>query len=291
MRLRFLPALAALAAAGAWAQSLEVYSEFQRVDPFGEIVPADRAETPREILSPALVRNAFTTLQVVVRVPHNATYSVFLAQNPENAFRVTAYRPVYVKRGAKWIPDGLEPVKISPIGRLADLPSQLPAQSVRAVWLDVWVPPGAQVRRTRMEVQLNIGDQWIIYPLELRTQSPVALANLSPLEPLAAIEASAADTAAAVLRGFACGAAAEGAEEGPPTIRRLIRRNARQDVALARAVEARLGKPKLTDAMFSAAGVAGASSWCKAPAPPPQFGAEWYLRVRDLLRRQASASH
>src|ERR1700735_5555602 len=46
------------------AQSVKIYSEVQRIDPFGQIVPIDRSDHPREILSPALLRNAHSTFHI-----------------------------------------------------------------------------------------------------------------------------------------------------------------------------------------------------------------------------------
>src|ERR1017187_5385935 len=61
-----LPLLIAAAAIAA-AQTVTVYSEFTRVDPFGQVVRADRgANEPREILSPAIARNALSSFHVVV---------------------------------------------------------------------------------------------------------------------------------------------------------------------------------------------------------------------------------
>ena len=51
------------------AQSLRVVSEFQRFDPFGNVVPVDHTGEPREILSPALARNAFASFHVIVTIP------------------------------------------------------------------------------------------------------------------------------------------------------------------------------------------------------------------------------
>ena len=48
---------------------LEIYSEFQRVDPFGRIISNDRAQRPREILSPAIPRNGFASFHIVVTAP------------------------------------------------------------------------------------------------------------------------------------------------------------------------------------------------------------------------------
>src|ERR1039458_368408 len=54
------------------AQSLQIYSEFQRIDPYGRIVPVDRSEYPREILSPELARNAPASFHVAGTLPTSA---------------------------------------------------------------------------------------------------------------------------------------------------------------------------------------------------------------------------
>ena len=52
---------------GAAAQTVTVYSEFTRIDPFGDVVRADPgAKPPREILSPAIPRNAVSSFHIVV---------------------------------------------------------------------------------------------------------------------------------------------------------------------------------------------------------------------------------
>jgi hypothetical protein len=45
------------------SQTLNVYSEFARIDMNGAVTAPDN---PREILSPMLVRNGFTSFQVVI---------------------------------------------------------------------------------------------------------------------------------------------------------------------------------------------------------------------------------
>src|SRR5438445_5135906 len=71
------------------AQSLQVYSEFAKIDASGKVVTP---EHPREILSPAIARNAFTSFQVVVQVPKGTRFILYIGQNPEDAVRVTLYR-------------------------------------------------------------------------------------------------------------------------------------------------------------------------------------------------------
>src|SRR5262249_49797375 len=127
------------------AQSLRVYSEFARIDASGEVLAPGR---PREILSPALVRNGFTSFQVVVRVKKDTPYWLYIGQNPENAVRVTIYRESR---------DRLEKV---------DLPVQ--GFATQVFWMDVWTDGIAPVRRIKIEPELNVGGDWIVYPMEAR---------------------------------------------------------------------------------------------------------------------------
>ena len=55
----------------------------------GEVIAP---EAPREILSPAVVRNGFTSFQVVVEAPAEAKWWLFVGQNPENSVKLTMYR-------------------------------------------------------------------------------------------------------------------------------------------------------------------------------------------------------
>jgi hypothetical protein len=272
------------------AQSVRVYSEFQRIDPSGAVVAADRAERPREVLSPLLPRNAYTSFHVVVDAPEGQKHTLFIAQNPENAVEVTMYREVFVKSGESWIPDGLEKVDISEYGGVPDIPPQAPGQHVEVYWMDVRVAPDAYVRRTRLEVQLNTEGHWIIYPMELRIWQPVVPASAAAAEPLAAIDAPASRTAFAALRSYLCNggtaaAPAAAAAQEPLTIRGMIRRNALQDVAWAASIDAK-SRPDLLGGILKALGTPDLKAFCQAPAPPQDAaGAEWYLRVRDLLYR------
>src|SRR5437660_10060473 len=95
----------ALALAGCLlhAQSLEIYSEFQRFDPFGKVVAADRAETPREILSPAVARNGFASFHVVVSVPPESNYFLYIVTNPVDACRVALYKERFIKTSNGWM--------------------------------------------------------------------------------------------------------------------------------------------------------------------------------------------
>jgi hypothetical protein len=127
------------------AQSVRVYSEFAKLDANGEVVsPAQ----PREILSPALVRNGFTSFQVVVQVPKETPYWLYIGENPENLVHVKLYR----RTG-----DHLENVEVPHDG-----------ESTEVFWLDLQVDREAPVRRVKIEPQLKAGTDWFTYPMEVR---------------------------------------------------------------------------------------------------------------------------
>jgi hypothetical protein len=114
-----------------WAQSVSVYSELTRIDDQGKVIAP---ETPREILSPAVVRNGFTSFQVVVEAPPEAKWWLFVGQNPENSVKLTMYRELGPESG-----NALEPV---------DLPYR--SSGTQVLWLDLWTGENAPVKRIKV---------------------------------------------------------------------------------------------------------------------------------------------
>jgi hypothetical protein len=132
------------------AQSVRVYSEFAQINEKGEITAPTQ---PREILSPAIVRNGFTSFQIVVQVESGTPYWLYVGQNPEDAVRVTVYRESVEK---------LEPIVLPYEGK-----------STEVFWMDLWADRDAPVRRIKVEPQLNIGHDWVEYPMEVRVMDAV----------------------------------------------------------------------------------------------------------------------
>ena len=259
------------------AQSLAVYSELQRVGPDGEIIGQDRAQRPREVLSPKLARNAYTSFHLVAFVPAASEYELHVGQNPENAVRVAVYREVH---GPDGIPDRLEPVKLPVEGKTA--------KDVHLVlWMDLWVDPAAPARRIKVEPQLLVGQEWVIYPMEANI-IPAIVPPLAPRSgPLPAPQARADAAVMGPLRGHVCGTAEPAGRPEGPTVRSLIHRNAQQDMALARNYYPR---EAVHAGLLAPAGVKDAAAWCKSKLewlPDTPAGAEWYLRARDFLYRFA----
>ena len=69
----------------------------------------------------------------------------------------------------------------------------------------------------------------------------------------------------------------------------MIRRDARQDVAIARSLEAALGKAGVVSGMLSPLQTVR-DKFCGSSGFDPELGAEWYLRVRDYLYRTSTKS-
>ena len=63
----------------------------------------DRARNPREILSPAVARNAYFSLQIAVTAPPNTNYFLYVLTNPGDLFGVKLYQEQFVQRNDQWM--------------------------------------------------------------------------------------------------------------------------------------------------------------------------------------------
>ncbi len=262
-----------LCATGA-AQTVSVYSELTRIDPLGQPVRADRSDQlPREILSPAIARNAIASYQMVLEGQVGQKYTFQVVQNPENAVHISVYRERYTKVSDEWVPDVLEPVPPRFDGRFGD--GDVSGQTAQAFWVDVMADATAPVRRIRIEAQAYLGDGWIVYPIEVRVRPPTI--GKAPARVVTGAEDPSKPSVASVIAGWKgalCGLSDEKIARQPAlTIRNFIARNAAQDVRFTG------GVPPV--ALLSLAGATDRATFCKSTkAVRP---GEEYLRIRDAL--------
>ena len=246
MKSAILLGLAFLAAcACAEAQPLRVFSEFVKIDAAGNVVVP---ESPREILSPAVARNAFTTFQIVIQVPPETPYTLRIGLNPDKAVKYTLYRET-----EEMTPNG---PKLEPISEPWE------NGSTQVIWMDVWVDKDAPVRRIKVEPQLFVNDDWAIYPMEVRVRDPQV--------PDGAAKATGSLDAFTVMQAALC--KKQLTSPAPPTgltPGALHYRNALQDVGLAEGAA-----PSDREELKKRLGGCDA----KAPTNP-----ETYLRVRDYF--------
>ncbi|HZT28866.1 MAG TPA: hypothetical protein VFA33_03215 [Bryobacteraceae bacterium] len=259
-------------------QNLEIHSEFLRVDPRGEVLLSDQTPEPRELLSPALVRNGFASFHIVVRA-ERANYFLFVGTNPPGELRTSVYKEEFAEVNGAWIPDALKPVRLPDFGVLPDPEAAIPGQTARAYLLDIWAPPETPPGRLRLEIQLKAGG-WTIWPMELRIlPAVVPEARRRSRQPLPAIDRPSDEAAADVLLEFleSRGKQPAAREEAPDfnapgTLREVVRRNAEQDLTLAGSLDVEGLIPRLKQQVAANGG-----------------GSEWYLHVRDLIYRLCSA--
>ena len=213
---------------------LHLYSEFQRVQPDGNIMAVDRADIPQEIISPPLIRNGFTTFHVSVTGRPKILYWMAIQTNPADVFQIHVYRE---EHGSDGIPDRLveEAKPLYFLGVMPDLPVE---RTTQVYLVDIWTPPNAPVDRVRFEVLVKTGE-WVVAPMEVRViaarvpDSPVLACCAVLPEPERPADAGAWPVIFSALAG--------GVPQPPPrpgTVRAVIMRNAQQDAALARSFDA-----------------------------------------------------
>lgn len=264
-------------------------SEFRRMGPDGEPIAQDSDGRPREILSPAVPRNGYSSFHLVVYAPKGKPYNLYFGANPETVVRYHVFREIFHKEGDRWIPDRLEEVKL-PLQRvIPDEAAAIPGQIADVYMVDVFVPLTAAVRRVRVEAQLNVGSDWIVSPLELRLQPatiPLMTSSFGGVAPLGAVSA---DTSYGVIRQFLCGKP-QPYKDAEPSVLSFLRRNAIQDASLAKALEPKpAARGQLRSALAGSFGAKDAESLCAdPPKAPPSYNPELYLKIRDYLYRLAA---
>lgn len=254
------------------AQSVQVFSPYTRVDPFGSVVGPDRGRPAREILSPALPRNAHSGFHLVISGEPGAAYELWVGQNPENAVAATIYREIYVQQSGQWIPDGLEKLELPFRGVLGE--TGIPRQTAQAFWMDFLVARDAPVDRIKIEPEVRMEERWIRYPMEARivfaTAPDSTGAGIAP----APVGSPADITARKVLNKKLCNRTEKNAASTPLNIRDFIAREAAQDVAMASVLS--------NDVLWSLTAAPDRAAWCRADVPHPE-GPEWFLRVHDRI--------
>jgi hypothetical protein len=77
------------------AASMRIYTEFRRIDPFGNVVGPDQGGSPREVISPAVGRNAFASFLIAVEAKAGSTYELHLGQIQCVSFELFFYRVIF----------------------------------------------------------------------------------------------------------------------------------------------------------------------------------------------------
>jgi hypothetical protein len=217
-----------------------------------------------------------------VTVPPDTEFTLYVGQNPEGYLGVRMYKEIFVRRDAGWIPDGLEPVELPYTGRLPEAARPIAGQTTVVFLMDVSVPASAEVIRTKLEPELHVDGQWIIYPMEVRVVAARIPERQESGGAPADLDQPADAAARSALRGYLCGVP-PGKETASGSVRYFLLRDALQDMALAQSLESPPGARLFPEILKLPRG--GERKWCAAPEFPGDLGPEWYLRFRDALLR------
>jgi hypothetical protein len=268
------------AASAVHAQDIQIYSEFERFDPFGNPLPADRDMVPREILSPAMARNGHLSVHVVITAPSGTNYFLYAATNPPDILHVKIYREHFTPCGDTYCPDWLTEQASPSFGAIPEVlhdPSRpdMSRQTTRCYLFDIWATPDTPPRRVRVEALLKTGT-WFVAPMEVRIVAPTVPAVTPAIvaEDIAPLQAPSSATAAIQLARYLGGLKPEWPKQ-LLRVRDIIQRNAAEDMLLAKSLDRTRGAQPFPELNLL--------SWW--PLTYPGMGAEWYLRVRDFLYR------
>ncbi len=141
-----------LFAAVASAAELRLLPEYQRTDPFGSIVEADRSgATFTGKLTTA--RRGYASVQVLVSTDRPLTYQMAVS----SPFPVEIYREWFhrTKADGKYFPDALIPIESGAASSIPDSDNRIPNQTAQAFWLDFWIAEDTKPGAYRAAVTLT----------------------------------------------------------------------------------------------------------------------------------------
>lgn len=119
--------------------------EYQRPDPFGQVVEIDRVSglSPAHEINLESVRAAYVSSHLVTAVPEGGAYRLEVQPFPSNSgLQAELYREWFhrVPSSGKYFPDALIPVRAAYESQMPEPDNRIPKQTAQAFWLDVWVP-------------------------------------------------------------------------------------------------------------------------------------------------------
>ena len=123
-------ALLLLATASVWAAELSLLPEHVRVDPFGEVIEADRGgAVAGSALKLESARAAYVSCRVLVQLPEGGGYRVTVSSPLESEL----YREWFHKEasGKRYFPDALIPVAAGGRGQMPDADVRRTYQALR----------------------------------------------------------------------------------------------------------------------------------------------------------------
>lgn len=148
------------------AAALVAYPEFQRPDPFGGVVEADRGRgaTPMTEVAATVARAGHVSFHLAAAVSGGGEYRLRL-QGFGGGLQAKLYREWYhyLPASKGYVPDALIPVNGPYASRMPEKDNGVAGQKVQGFWVDVWVPAGTAPGEYRGEAVLEAGGKsWVV---------------------------------------------------------------------------------------------------------------------------------
>ncbi len=167
---------------------LTALPEYERPDPFGAVVDADRAagEASQRAVTLESARASYASCHLAVAFPEGGEYQLEIRPFAAGSrIQAELYREWFhfVPSVKRYYPDALIPVRTSYRSKLPEPDNRIPHQTVQAFWLDLWVPADATPGTYETVGILTAAGKSVKLPITLRV-----LAAVVPAEDAVAID-------------------------------------------------------------------------------------------------------
>jgi len=168
--------------------NLNAYPEYFRVDPFGQVVKADRPAdaTPASLkgrkrtVSLKCARGGYVSFHLVAEPGATENYSIDLSPvSGTSGIQADIYREWFhfLDSDKSYYPDALIPVQLPYRSRFPEPDNRISKQTAQAFWVDLWIPGSTAPGVYRTRATLNAGHHRATLTIELNVASAIIPEN------------------------------------------------------------------------------------------------------------------
>lgn len=159
------------------AAELAVLPAFVRSDPFGQVVPADRAAAilPAKSITLDSPRAAYVSCRLLVSLPQPGAYTLTLSSPLTTELHREWFHFLTARK--LYYPDALVPVSSPYQAQLPDPGNRVPGQTAQSFWLDIWVPADARPGPYTVTAALNVNGAKTTLPIAVNVLAAVVPAT------------------------------------------------------------------------------------------------------------------
>ncbi len=158
--------------------SLEAFSEFQRIDPFGTMIGVDATSGPpgaagmgrQEAVNLVGARRGYVSFRLAAKIPEGGAYALDIRWSADGGVQTDVFREWFhfTPRDKRFYPDALVPVRLPYQSALPEPDNKIEKQTVQTFWVDLWIPAGARPGTYRAEAILEAAGRTERRPIVLK---------------------------------------------------------------------------------------------------------------------------